>query len=102
MLCAGAVLVARTLQCEHIPVTADSTESKSLLKTEDVRKKVKGRLFMLITDVVRINRILTAYHVIALADLQAQDISLKNIVKFLKLTRKKKSLKKGNGMDHCK
>jgi hypothetical protein len=83
-------------------ITADSREAKNLIKPEKgytkviaSKTKVKGRRFRVMVHAMRTNRTESANQEKALAELQAQNLQLKDKVKFLKLTWKLKTLKVG-------
>jgi hypothetical protein len=59
------------------------------------KTKVKVRQFRVMVQAVRTYRIATANQEKAIAELQAQNLQLKDKVKFLKLTWKHKMLKGG-------
>jgi hypothetical protein len=99
---AGKVLAAWKLDSGDSVITADSYETKNLIEHEEGwtkviagKTKVKGRRFRVIVHAVRTNRIETANQEKALAELQAQNLQLKDRVKYLKLTWKQKTLKAG-------
>ncbi len=99
---AGKVLAAKKLDSGDIVITADSYETKNLIEHEEDwtiviagKPKVKGQMFRVMVHAVRINRIETANQEKALAEQQAQNLQLKDMVKFLKLTWKQKTLKVG-------
>jgi hypothetical protein len=83
-------------------ITADSYETKNLIKHEKGRTeviadkiKVTGQRFRVMVHAVKTNRIETANQEKALAELQAQNSQQKDKVKFMKLTWKQKTLKAG-------
>jgi hypothetical protein len=99
---AGEMLAAHKLDSGDIVIIADSYETKNLIEHHEGwtkviagKTKVKGRRFRVMVHAVRTNRIETANQEKALAELQAQNPQLKDKVKFLKLTWKRKTLKAG-------
>ncbi len=82
---ASNVLAARKLDSGNILITADCHETKNLIKHEERRTKVivgktkvKGQRFRVMVHAVRTNRIEAAKQEKALAEVQAQNLQLKD------------------------
>ncbi len=95
----GKVLTAQKLRSGDILITADSHETKSLIELENRgtkviagKTKVKRRQFTVMAHANRTYGIKTANQEKALTELQAQNLQLRNKIKFLKLAWKKKTL----------